>query len=264
MLFRSNYPGFPGGISGMELAKKMTEQVEKMGISIKCSKIDSLKKEKSFFNIFSSEGEIKARSVIIATGTTPKKLGISNEEKLIGRGISYCATCDGPLFRDKKVAVIGGGNSALEEAIFLSQLVQKLYLIHRRDEFRGDILLQKRIKANNKIEILFSYTPEAVMGDEKVRALRVKNKKTGQEKQIEVDGIFIFVGLEPKSELVDKLVKVDEGKFIITDENMQTSEAGIFAAGDVRSKKSRQIVFASSEGALAALSACRYLDEDNK
>lgn len=257
-----NYPGFPGGISGMELALRFKSQLQEMDIETINAKVESVKEDDEFFIVDAAKSQFKAKVIIIATGATPKKIGIPNEDKFIGSGVSFCATCDGPLYKNKKVMVVGGGDTALEEALFLTKFARKVFLMHRRDKFRAEDILRQRVKENEKIEILYNYTPIEIIGDDKVKAIKIKNEKTNESKEVDVDGVFIFVGLQPNSGVVKNLVRTDDNGFIITDTDMQTSKRGIFAAGDVRSKKFRQVLLACSEGAQAALSASKYIDED--
>jgi thioredoxin reductase (NADPH) len=252
-----NYPGFPDGIGGIELAERIKEQTQKLGITIDRERALSVKKEGNEFNVFLSGRSFKTKAVIIATGSSPKKLNIPNEDKLIGRGVSFCATCDGPFFRDKVVAVIGGGNSALEEALFLTKFAKKVYLIHRRETLRAVSILQDRAKRNKKIEFLLGFIPKEIVGDNRVEAVSVRNKKTNKLMRLKVDGLFIYAGSKPNSELVGDLVKTDEEGFIITDSNLETSYRRMYAAGDVRSGSFKQIISACAEGALAAKTACK-------
>ena len=257
-----NYPGFTDGMSGVELAQKMKEHLEETGVGITKVKAESVKEDNGSFIVNAKERKFRTKAVIIATGAVPRRLNIPNKDKFVGRGISYCAICDGPLYKDKMVAVIGGGDVALEEALFLSQFAKKVFLVHRRDEFRAVSILQERVKKNEKIEVLHSYTSAEIVGNNKVEAIKLIDKKTHQIKELNIDGVFVFIGSEPNSGLIKELVKTDEKGFIITDSDMRTSKRGIYAAGDVRSKMFKQVVLACSEGAQAALCASKYIDEN--
>lgn len=254
-----NYPGFPVGISGGELALNMQKQVESAGIKIINTEVKSIKEDKGCFIVRTLKDEFETRIVIITTGALPKKLGIPNEEKFIGKGISFCAVCDGPLYKDKEIAVIGGGNAALEEALFLSKFASKVSLIHRRDEFRAVPLLREKVENNKKINILYNRVPVEILGSGMIEALKVKDVKTQEIDEIKIAGLFIFIGSKPNSEIVKNLVDTDKDGFIITDNEMKSSKDGIYAAGDIRSKKFKQVVLACSEGACAALTASKIL-----
>ncbi|MCK5305968.1 MAG: thioredoxin-disulfide reductase [Candidatus Omnitrophica bacterium] len=256
-----NYPGFPGGIGGGELAEKMKEQANAAGVEIVNVRANAISEESGMFFVTASKETYRAKTVIIATGAVPKRLGIKGEEELTGKGVSFCAVCDAPLYKDKVIAAVGGGDTALEEALFLSRFAVKVYLIHRRDEFRAARILVKRIKDNKKIEVLHSYIPLEVTGGTRVEGVKLQSKKDGSIKEISINGLFVFVGSEPQARIIKDLVETDKDGFIITDENMRAGKKGIFAAGDVRKKKIRQVVLACSEGAQAALSAAGYLKD---
>ncbi len=255
-----NFPGFPEGISGQELVFRMEEQAKKFSLEIKnLTEAKEIQKEKEGFKILTSEGELFSQAVIIASGSSPAKLGIPGEKEFTGKGVSYCATCDGAFFKDREVLVVGGGNSAIEEAIFLTKFASKVTIVHRRDELRATKILQERAFKNPKIEFIWNSHLIKVMGKEKVEKAVVKNKLTQKEKEIKVDGVFIYVGVKPNAQFLPPEVKVDERGFILTDENMETSVEGMFAAGDVRSNKLKQVVVACGEGALAAHMAEKFL-----
>ncbi|NYE56810.1 thioredoxin-disulfide reductase [Carboxydothermus ferrireducens] len=257
-----NYPGFEDGIGGFELMVHMQRQAEKFGAEFKNADVTGIKKENGVFILNTSTGEIAAKTVIIATGAEPKELGVPGEREFRGRGVSYCATCDGNFFRGKTVAVVGGGDSALEEAIYLTKLVEKVYLIHRRDGFRAAKVIQERAKANPKIEFVLNTVVEEIAGERKVEKVIVKNVQTGEKSEIPVDGVFIYVGLKPNTAFLEGFLELENG-YIKTDENMATAIPGLFAAGDVRLKDLRQVVTAVADGAQAAVSAEKYL-EGNK
>ncbi len=258
--FVENYPGFPEGLPGWELMEKFKAQVEKLGFNQVLDEVVKLEIENNLKKLHLASGKhLLARTVIIATGATPHKLGVPGEKELTGKGVSYCATCDGPFFRDQIVAVVGGGNTAVQEAIFLTKFVRKVFLIHRRDQLRAQKILQERAFANEKIEFIWNSVVEEIIGKEKVEAVKIKNRKTGEEKILKVDGVFIFIGIRPQSEFVKDLLKLDERGFIVTDCEMRTEIPGVFAAGDVRSKACRQIVTAAGDGATAAYMAEHFL-----
>ncbi len=256
-----NYPGLPQ-ISGMELAVKMEEHAQRLcGDSFVEGSIESAELDGTTKIIRTSDGsEYKSRAVIIATGATHRKLEVKGEEEYSGRGVSYCATCDGAFFKGKRVAVVGGGNTAAMDALFLSGLCEKVYVIHRRNVLRADKLLQDRLFETENIELLWSSRVDEILGaDEGVRGIRVGNLKDGSEKEIQIDGVFAAVGIVPMSEPFSDVLKADEDGYIIADESCVTNIDGVFAAGDIRSKALRQVVTAVSDGANAVTSATRYL-----
>ncbi len=256
-----NYPGFPEPINGFLLMSHFQKQAKNFGAEIVTSKeVTSIEKEDKIFKIKTLDNEYKAKAVLIATGAKYKTLGIPGEEKFKGRGVSYCATCDGAFFKDKEVAVIGGGNSALEEALFLTKFVKKVYLIHRRFQFRADKILQDRIKENEKIEPILNYVPVSVNGKNEVESITIEERDTKERKEIKVDGVFFFIGLSPNSEFLKDFVKKDENGYIIVNENLETNIEGCFAAGDVIKKKVRQIATAVGDGATAGVNIREYLE----
>lgn len=255
-----NYPGFKDGITGVNLTKKIEKHAKKYDINFFNKEVEEINKKDSNFLIkFSDSENVKALSVIIATGAHPRRLSIPGEEKFTGRGVSYCATCDGPLFKDKHVVVIGGGNTAVEEALYLSDIADSVRLIHRRDRLRAVEEYQKKIENADNIQVVYNSVAEEVMGDKMVRGLKVKNLKEENVKEIECDGVFIFIGYIPNSNPFKNIVELDSKNYILTDEKMQTSCEGIFAAGDVRSKSLRQVVTACSDGAVASDSVFKYI-----
>lgn len=256
-----NYPGFPEGIGGPELAANMESQANRLGLETVYTSANKLTWDNNKFVVETDTEPIAAKTVILATGAQPKKLGVKGENQFTGRGVSYCATCDGAFFRKKKVAVIGGGDAAVEEAIFLTKLVKKVYLVHRRGELRAAKIAQQRAFENPKIEFIWHNVLEQVLGDTVVKAIKIKDVRTGETRSLDVDGVFIYIGIAPNSELVDKLVTLDKNGYVITDENMQTSLPGLFAAGDVRKKPLRQVVTAVADGATAVASVVRYLQD---
>ena len=256
--FIENYPGFSEAISGPELMERMKEQVEKLGLTSLSDEITSIT---SGFKLNGREGVYEAKAVIIATGATSKKLGIPGEEKFIGRGVSYCATCDGPLFKGKEIVVVGGGDRAIEEGLYLSNFARSVTVVHRRDKLRAQEVLARRARANEKMKFLLDTVVIEIDGNKSVEEIKVKSLKEGREKDFSCQGVFIFVGLSPNTGFIKNLISLDEGGYIITNEEMASSREGIFAAGDVRKKTLRQIVTACGDGAISAMSAFRYISE---
>lgn len=257
-----NYPGFPEGISGFELIDLMRRQVEKLGLEIYQGEAVDLQEVGALKRVKLAGGEeFTAKAVILALGAEHKKLGIPGEREFTGKGVSYCAVCDGPFFRGERVAVVGGGNTALQEALFLTKFASKVFLIHRRDTFRATPLLQERVKANPNIELLLSTVVEEIKGDDRVQALVLRDLKTEERKILEVSGLFIFIGFAPRTEWLRGKLELDEQGFILVDREMRTSMKGVFACGDCVSKKFRQIINACGEGAVASLNAEEYIKE---
>lgn len=257
-----NYPGFPEGINGMELVNKFKEQAEKFGTKIVESReIKRIEPVEGKIRVETAGEAYSSLAVIIATGTLPKKLDIPGEEKYTGRGVSYCATCDGPLYKNKDILVVGGGNAAAEEALYLTKFTRKVILLHRRNELRADKIFQERLRRDEKIELLLNHIPVSINGKQIVDSITVKDKQTGQEKILEVSGVFIYAGFLPGSKFLEGLVELDDLGYIKTDQKMQTSVPGIYAAGDIRSKDVRQISTACGEATTAAVSAGDYLKE---
>jgi len=255
-----NYPGFKDGIGGYELMSQMKDQARKFGLDIYSANADLIvPTSNERFIIKTDSGDIETGAVIVATGATPQQLGVRGEQEYTGRGVSYCATCDGAFFRGKKVAVVGGGDAAVEEAVFLTKFAEKVYIIHRRGELRATKAVQKKAFENQKIEFIWHSIVEEIYGEDTVKGVIVKDVRNREKSNLDVSGVFIYVGYRPNSSPVKDLVSLDENGYIITDENMLTSYKGIFAAGDVRKKLLRQIVTAVADGAIAAVSAEKYL-----
>jgi len=252
-----NYPGFES-ISGPELMEKMKKQAENLGVEFIDDEITSVSPG---FKLTGLEKGYEASSIIIATGAAYKKLGVPGEEGLTGRGVSYCATCDAPLFKDKEIAVVGGGDMAVDEAIYLTQFAKVVTIVHRRERLRAQEFLGKRAKENPKIKFLFNSIVTEINGKDAVEKIKVKDLKKETEKYYPCDGVFIFVGLMPNSGFVKDLVSMDKNGYITTNEDMATSIDGIFAAGDVRKKGLRQIVTACGDGAIAAMASFKYISE---
>jgi thioredoxin reductase (NADPH) len=257
-----NYPGFPEGVKGYELIDLMTKHLEAYSCDKRMDEVRSIEPKHGANLIDLGDEQILAKTVILATGAEYKKLGIPGEEEFVGRGVSYCALCDGQFFKDQVVSCVGGGNTALQEALYLSELASHVYLIHRRDAFRGDKVYQDKVLAESKIEILYDTVPEEIVGQQQVDGLKVRGVKSGEERQLETDGVFLFVGIKPQIDFAPAELERDAGGFIHTDTEMRTSLPGIFAAGDVRSKRCRQVSTAVGDGAAAAQSAHLFLQEE--
>jgi thioredoxin reductase (NADPH) len=263
-----NYPGFKDVISGFDLMQEIIAHCARFNVKIQqsasidsCEIIKSRKNAKNLFICRGQDVEIGAGSVIIATGASPQKLDVKGENRFIGNGISYCATCDGALFRDREVMVIGGGNTALQEAMFLVKFAGRVYILHRRDQLRAVKSLQDKAFAEPKIEFITDSVAEEFSGDEKLEEVTIKNVKTGKKTIKKIDGVFEYIGVKPNSDFVRGLLDMDESGFIRTDVKMQTSVEGIFAAGDVRDTQLRQVITAVSDGAVAATFADKYLND---
>lgn len=255
-----NYLGMPG-MNGFDMGMKFREHADKLGVEFREADVLSLSDRDGFKLVKTNEEELEAKAVILATGAVHARLGVPGEEELSGMGVSYCATCDGAFFRGKTVAVAGGGDVALEDAIYLSGICGKVYLIHRRDEFRGARALQEKLKKLTNVEILYSCTVEEIQGEDGVEKLRVRNVKTGELFDLNAEGIFIAVGIRPNTELVRDMVDCDEGGYILAGEDCATKVPGLFAAGDVRRKPVRQIITAVADGANAAVAAGSYCNK---
>jgi thioredoxin reductase (NADPH) len=257
-----NYPGFPDGIGGFELADLMHKQAETFELPIEYRSIDNIRKEGDLFVLNSGSDEIQAKTVVLATGATPNKMGVPGEERLTGRGVSYCATCDGALYRERTVAVIGGGDSAVEEALFLTRFASRVHIVHRRDQLRAVPLTSKRALENEKVVMEWNTALTEVRGEDEVKELLLKDVKTGETRTLEADGVFIYVGITPNTGFVSELAQLDSGGYINTDNTMQSSVPGLYAAGDVRSGSIRQVSSAVGDGATAAFYAYKYLEEE--
>lgn len=262
--FIENYPGFSNGVSGPELVDQMLKQAQRFGLKTRSENVKRIRTFSNFFIIITDDGEIKTNAVIIATGAQPRLLGVKGEKLFTGRGVSYCATCDGPFFRGKNVAVIGGGDAAIQEAIYLTRYAKKVYVVHRRGELRATSVIQQRAFKNPDIIFLWHHVVNEIIGKETVESLILKDVRNGKESNLEVKGVFIYVGYSPSSQLVRGIALTDAAGYIITDENMETSQKGLYAAGDVRKKLLRQVVTAVADGAVAAVAAEKYLEELKK
>ncbi|MBI2264502.1 MAG: thioredoxin-disulfide reductase [Armatimonadetes bacterium] len=255
-----NYPGIKT-VTGHDLSQVMEDQAKSFGAEIVFEEISEIRVENRKKIAIGSEALYEGKAMILATGGEPRKLGIPGETEYRGRGVSYCAVCDGAFFRDKRISVVGGGDSALQESLYLARMVEKLTLVHRRDQFRGSKILQDRVLSNARISIVWNSVVEEVVGNHKLQGLQLTNRQTGAKDFMETDGLFIYVGFEPNSGFLQGLVDTTADGYIITDEKMQTSMPGIYAAGDVRKCPIRQLVTAASDGAVAAVTAEKYIEE---
>lgn len=257
-----NYPGFPGGIDGPDLMIRFQEHCQEFGLETITGEVTGLVDHGKEKLVSVDDQEIHTRAVIITTGAEPSKLGIPGEVEFTGRGVSYCATCDGAFFRDVPVAIIGGGDTAAEEALFLSRFASKVYLVHRRDELRATKVLQDRIFANDKIEPVWNCVVEEAVGDNSgVTSLMLRNRQDDSRQTLEVVGMFVAIGVTPKAHFLAKILELDKDGYILTDADCRTSIPGVFAAGDVRKKILKQIATAVGDGAIAAIVAEKYLDD---
>lgn len=255
-----NYPGFPEGVSGRELMDKFAAHAKAFGLPVKeFAEVESLSHEEDHFVIKISNGLYESMGIIVATGTEPKKMGIPGEAEFIGRGVSYCATCDGMFFKNLDVAVIGGGDAAIEEGLLLANIARKVYIIHRRDVLRAQKILQDRAFKNSKIEFLWNKKPIEIVGKNQVEDIVIEDTQTQVKSSINVSGVFLYIGSVPNTGFLGGLAEVDEGGFIVTDEELATKTKGLFIAGDVRKKTLRQIATSVGDGALAAVNLEKYI-----
>lgn len=260
-----NYPGFVDAIFGHELTDNFVKHAQKFGAILRQGNCVEVIDEGQWKKVILEDGRIiKCKAIIVATGSKPKKTGAKNEENFIGRGISFCATCDGGFFRNKEVVVIGGGDSALEEGIYLTKFASKVTIVHRRNEFRAAKIIQQRAKANDKIHFMTPYVVEEIVGENTVTSVKLKNMETGNIVDYKCDGVFEFIGWDANSDVFTNMVEVTNGGFIVAGEDTITSVKGIFAAGDVRKKGLMQVVTAASDGAVAAKMAEKYINEELK
>lgn len=254
-----NYPGLPK-ISGMELGDKFEEHAKALGAEFRQASVSSIEDHGDTKVVVTDKENLETKTVVISIGADHSKLGVPGEKELTGMGVSYCATCDGAFFRNRVVAVVGGGDVALEDAIFLSRFASKVYLIHRRDAFRGAMVLQEQVKANEKIEIIYDTVVDEVVGKDAVECLRLSNKKTGEQWELPVNGVFMAVGTKPNVVGMQGLPEQDEKGYLVAGEDCATSIPGIYAAGDVRTKQLRQVITAAADGANAITSIEKYLN----
>ena len=254
-----NFPGFPQGVSGAELAPAVQEQAMNAGADFIMGETTKITKDGDYRVVSSDAGELRAKAVIIAAGSTLRQLGIPGEEEFFGRGVSQCATCDGPLYMNQVVAVVGGGDSAADEAITLTEYCERVLLIHRRDQLRSQQALIDRVGKNRKIEVVWNTVVEEVLGTDTVSGLRLRNVVTNMENSMELSGLFVYVGLEPNGGLVDGLLKTDNAGHIPVNVSMETEVPGVYAIGDLRQNSSSQLVSAAGDGATAAIAAFKYI-----
>jgi thioredoxin reductase (NADPH) len=258
-----NWPGDPEGVTGFDLSERMRQHALKFGLEIQSAEMSGLRRDDDGLIVLETpKGELRSRTVILCLGASPKKLGIPGELELTGRGVSYCGTCDGPFYREQEVVCVGGGDTAAEEAVFLTKFAKKVYLVHRRDELRARGVLAERVLGNDKIEVLWSQVPLAITGDNGVEGVRLQKVADLSEYDLPVQGAFIFVGTDPNTQALHGAVETDPWGFIVTDQEQATSLPGVFAAGDCCSKLLSQIVTAAGEGATASYAAQRYLEEN--
>jgi thioredoxin reductase (NADPH) len=255
-----NYPGFPEGIGGPELSMQMKEQAERFGLRMETDEVLSLEAAEPAKTVHLSERSLTCRAVIVATGASPKRLGVPGEAKFWGRGVSSCAVCDGPFYRGRTVAAVGGGDTAIKESLFLTRFVEKVVLIHRRGQWRAEAVLRERAAANGKIEPVWNAVLKEIHGEEVLTGLTLQDLISGESRTLSVSACFIWIGIEPNTGPMRELVKTDEAGFILTDSQMRTSLPGVFAAGDVRAVPTRQIAGAVGDGAMAAFSAQQFIE----
>ena len=256
-----NYPGFPDGAVPFELMDNFRKQAERFGAKIEMDEVKKIQEKDGLWHVMGNKGEYPARSVIVATGSNYRKLGVENEERLTGRGVSYCATCDGAFFKDKEIAVVGGGDWALTEALFLTKFCKTIKVIHRRDELRGEKILQERVLANEKIEVIWDSVIEEISGSERLESLNLRNVKTEKKSELRTDGLFIAIGMIPNTKFVEGFVELDEQDQIKVKKDMTTSQPGIYAAGDVTDACPDQMATAVGSGVIAAIAVDEYLSK---
>lgn len=254
-----NYPGFENGIDGFELGEKMQMQAERFGAVTELAEVYGVNLEGTVKEVDTSEGLFLGKTVILATGAVPKNLGVPEEQTLIGRGVNYCAACDGMFYKGKTVAVIGGGNTAVADAILLARVAEKVIVVHRRDELRGEKIQHDALMKMDNVEFCWNSTVEEILHEKKVTGLRLRDVKTGEIKEIACEGVFVSVGRKPATELVEGILELDDGGYVVADETTRTNIPGVFAVGDVRAKALRQVVTAVADGAVAAHFADEYL-----
>jgi thioredoxin reductase (NADPH) len=260
-----NYPGFPEGISGGELSQLMQQQAERFGAQMEVDAATAVDLSTRPFRITTYGSEHEARTLIVATGASARKLGVPGEEELVGRGVSYCATCDGFFYRDKKVAVVGGGNSALEEAIFLTRFAERVYVVHRRDQLRADAIVQERAKANERVELVLGHTVDRILGEQNVTGVELCHCDDESNRHtLSVDGVFVYIGMVPSTQILEGQLELNEWGYIIADGAQHTSVDGVFAAGDVQELYLPQVATAVGSGARAAMEADKYLAEEEE
>ena len=256
-----NYPGFDEGIMGPDLMLTMRKQAERMNTTIMDDVVVNVDFRAKPFKVLTGSEEYEAKAVIVCTGATPRKIGIEGEQTFSGKGVSYCATCDGAFFRNQNIAVVGGGDTCMEEAIFLTKFASKVHIIHRRDEFRASKIMQDRALSNENIEVHWNSKIEDIKGEQKVQQIILKDTKTGENKTLEMGGVFVAIGHEPNTELFKNQLEMDENGYIIQKQNTETSVKGVFTAGDVHDHRYRQAVTAAGFGCMSAIDVDKYLSE---
>jgi thioredoxin reductase (NADPH) len=259
-----NYPGFPEGVGGAQLGELFQKQAEHFGAKVEFDTANQVDFSARPFKVVTDNGEYLADSVVIATGASPNQLKVPGESELTGRGVSYCATCDGWFFKDKKVIVVGGGDSALEEGLFITRYASSVTIVHRRDELRASTILQKRADDNPKVSFVWNTVVTEVLGSDRVEAVRLKNLKTGEETILETDGVFIFIGHTPNTQMFKGHLDMDERGYLKVNERMETSKPGVFAGGEAADPHFRQVVTSAGMGAAAAIEATRYLEDQGE
>ncbi len=255
-----NYPGFPTGVGGLDVSFAMLEQAQRFGAEFKLTEVQKMDLSGDIKRVETSDGVITAPCVILATGTRPRLLDVPGEDRLRGRGVSYCAVCDGAFYRGKEVAVVGGGDSAVEEAVYLTRFASKVYLLVRRDQLRATPVVQAKVLNHQQVEIRWNTVVEEILGESKVEGLNLLNRATGEKSHLPVSGIFIYVGLLPNNETFAGQIELDEYGYVVADDEMRTSVPGVLVAGDLRAKNLRQVATAVGDGAIAGVTAQHYLD----
>jgi thioredoxin reductase (NADPH) len=256
-----NYPGFPEGIGGMELTQRMQQQAERFGARVQMDEVLEVNLRQHPFTVKTYGGTYEAKSIVIATGVSPRTLGVPGEAEFKGRGVSYCATCDGFFYKDREVAVVGGGDAAVEEAVFLTRFATKVYIVHRRNRLRAQKFVQQRALENDKIEVVWDSVVTEVLGEGAVTGLRIRNVKTEAESTLAIDGMFSYIGNVPNTQLFEGQLDLDERGYIVTDKRMRTTVPGVFAAGDVQERALLQVATAVASGAIAAVQAEKFIAE---
>jgi thioredoxin reductase (NADPH) len=256
-----NYPGFPQGLTGQELTQLMQQQAERFGTRVQMDEVTAVDLSAHPFKVTAYGDEYEAKALIVTTGTSPSKLGVPGEAELTGRGVSYCATCDGFFFQDRRVVVVGGGDAAIEDAIFLTKFASQVYVVHRRNRLRAEKVFQERAFRNEKIDFIWDSVVTEILGDGKVTGVRLKNVKTEEESTLETDGVFIYVGAIPNTGFLGGQVELDDRGYIVTNRQCHTSVPGVFAAGDVQERVLKQVATAVGSGAMAAMEAEKFIAE---
>lgn len=256
-----NYPGFPEGVGGLELGQLLEEQARNFGAEMVLATVEKVILKGDIKEVHTTDGTFFGRTLLIATGTRSRPLGVPGENELKGRGVSYCVTCDGSFFKDKNVMVVGGGDSALEESLVMTKFANKIYVVHRRNELRAIRILQDRVQKNPKIEVIYSTVVKKINGKDRVKSVTLHNFEQDKTWDVDVDGIFLYVGLVPNVDFLNGDLERNEQGYLVTNDSMETTVSGVFAAGDIREKGLRQVVTAVADGAIAAISAAKYVDE---